>query len=271
MHDAPGHILLAEDNPISRRVATAMLEHLGFDVDVVADGAEAVKAAIRTPYRAIFMDCQLPVLDGYETAREIRRQQGPTRHTPIIAVTASATATDRRRCLAAGMDDHLTKPLSLGTLAALLARWVPDTAAAIVAAAAVHTSSATEVGDTQHVDKPREVLDAQVVGHLVRLGTEAGEDLLGNVAVLFLADADTRIVDLREAVAEDDAAAVEGSAHTLSGASANLGATDLARMCADLATEGAAGDLIGAGALLDAIEAELEQVRAALPSARPAP
>ena len=121
-----GRVLLAEDHPVNQRVATAMLESLGFHVDVVADGAEAVKAATLTPYRAILMDCQLPVLDGYQATREIRRLEGTSRRTPIIAVTASPMNLDQQRCLAAGMDDYLTKPLSLKALAAVLARSAPD-------------------------------------------------------------------------------------------------------------------------------------------------
>ena len=120
-------------------------------------------------------------------------------------------------------------------------------------------------------DSARPALDAQVVGRLERLGQAAGEDLMGQLATLFLADADVSVVALREALAGDDAAAVVRSAHTLSGASANLGATQLARLCATLATDGAAGDLVGGGALLEAVEAELGRVRSALGSRTPTP
>ncbi len=121
-----GRILLAEDNPVNQRVAASMLEHLGFLVDVVEDGAEAVRAAHLTSYRAILMDCQMPVLDGYQATTEIRSQQGEHPRVPIIAVTASAMKWDQERCLAAGMDDYVPKPLGLDALAAVLARWAPD-------------------------------------------------------------------------------------------------------------------------------------------------
>jgi len=120
-----GHVLLAEDNRVNQRVAAAMLERLGFDVDVVADGAEAVKATTVRSYRAILMDCQMPVLDGYQATREIRRLPGASQSIPIIAVTASAMKSDRERCEAAGMDAYVTKPLSLKALADVLAQWVP--------------------------------------------------------------------------------------------------------------------------------------------------
>jgi len=124
--DPSRRVLVAEDNVINQRVAVAMLRHLGFDVDVVADGADAVRAAVATHYRLILMDCQLPGLDGYRATAEIRRLQEPPRRTPVIAVTGSEAAADRQRCLAAGMDDHVAKPLRLKALTSLISRWAPQ-------------------------------------------------------------------------------------------------------------------------------------------------
>jgi len=104
-----------------------MLIKLGFQVDIVSDGTEAVKAATTTSFRAILMDCQMPHLDGYDATREIRRLEATTHRVPIIAITASAMPSDQERCLAAGMDEYLTKPLNLEMLAAVLDRWAPDT------------------------------------------------------------------------------------------------------------------------------------------------
>jgi two-component system, sensor histidine kinase and response regulator len=260
-----GHVLLAEDNPINQRVAKAMLEHLGFDVDVVADGADAVEAAILTPYRAILMDCQLPGLDGFRATAEIRRRQGSSRRTPVIAVTGSTTPSEQQRCLAAGMDDYLAKPVSLRALGDMLARWCPDGQVDSVALDAAAPGPAAEAA----AGPEPTVLDARVVGRLERLGVAAGEDLVGQLATLFLADAETRISGLRQALADDDAAAVVRCAHTLRGSSANLGATELARLCATLSTHDAAADRMGRSALFDGIEAELGRVRSALGSLVP--
>jgi PAS domain S-box-containing protein len=258
-----GHILLVEDNPVSQRVAEAMLENLGFDVDVVSDGSKAVSVATAKPYRAILMDCQTPVLDGYQATGEIRRLEGTAAHTPVIAVTASSMKSAQRRCLEAGMDDVLVKPLSLQALAAVLSRWVPDRSDPTVIADGADWQPAAP---KEAASSPRPVLDAEIVARLERLGQAAGEDLNGQLAGLFLADADARVSALREAVGAADAAAVVRSAHSLSGASASLGASDLARLCATMATDGNAGELAGGGELLEAIEAELGRVCSALVS-----
>jgi two-component system, sensor histidine kinase and response regulator len=260
MSSAPGYILLVEDNPVNQRVARAMLEHLGFDVEVVADGAEAVNAATRAPHQAILMDCQIPVMDGYQATAKIRRLEGASTHIPIIAVTGSGMS-DQQRCLDSGMDDYLTKPLSLKVLAAVLDRWTSETPSSTEAVDPADVSLAPDAGRSSTGVSGRPVLDAEVVGRLERLGREAGEDLMGQLAILFLSDAGARVVALREALAGNDPEAVVFAAHALGGASANLGATDLADLCSTLETEGTADAVDDP---LNAIEAELGRVRFAL-------
>jgi CheY-like chemotaxis protein len=256
-----GHVLLAEDNPVNERVTRAMLEKLGFHVDVVRDGSEAVDAAALMPYRAILLDCQLPVLDGYLAASEIRRWQGASRRTPIIAVTASDPEVDEQRCRDAGMDDYLTKPITLQALTEVLALWAPDGPAPTIE---VDATDEIRVGAAHEAEPVRVVLDVEIVDRLVKLGEAAGEDLLGQLSVIFLAESADRIVELRSALAAEDAEAVFRSAHTLSGSSGNLGAAHLARLCGALSASAEIADLTGATTRLDAIEAELAQVRSAL-------
>lgn len=120
-------VLVVEDNAVNRELAAAMLERLGYRADGVASGAEALDALGRTTYDAALMDCHMPGMDGYEVTAEVRRSEGVGRRTPIIAMTGSAMPGDRERCLAAGMDDYISKPVQLGELARLLDRWTGKT------------------------------------------------------------------------------------------------------------------------------------------------
>jgi two-component system, sensor histidine kinase and response regulator len=181
---------------------------------------------------------------------------GPNRRIPIIAMTAGARQEDKARCLAVGMDGYLVKRISRDALLAMLARWVADSA---------------EV-DSGPVDPPAghealsasSVLDFEIIDRLERLGEAAGEDLIGQLAVLFVADAESHLLLLRQAMAATDASALRRSAHSIKGASANLGAIHLARLCGALEEEDVMGKPAGAIALIGAIEIELERVRVAL-------
>jgi CheY-like chemotaxis protein len=117
--DTP-RVLVAEDNAVNQLVATAMLTRLGYRVDVVANGREAVQAFERSSYVAVLMDCRMPEMNGYEASAEIRRREAPGRHIPIVALTASAINGDEERCRAAGMDDYVTKPVTVDRLASVL-------------------------------------------------------------------------------------------------------------------------------------------------------
>jgi CheY-like chemotaxis protein len=117
-----GLVLLAEDNDINQMVALETLAMLGYEADLAGNGAEAVRLAATKTYKAILMDCQMPKMDGFEATRELRRREQPGQHVPIIALTAGALTEDRQRCLDAGMDDYLAKPIDPDDLRVALER-----------------------------------------------------------------------------------------------------------------------------------------------------
>ncbi len=121
-----GTVLVVEDNVVNQKVATKIIEKLGYHTEVANDGLEALERTKSTTYDLVFMDCQMPVMDGFETTAEIRRHEGESRHTPIVAMTAHAMRGDRERCLHAGMDDHIAKPITLSTVKGLLQKWLPQ-------------------------------------------------------------------------------------------------------------------------------------------------
>jgi PAS domain S-box-containing protein len=250
-------VLMAQDNPVSQRIARAMFEKLGHEVDVVSDGEEAVAAAILRPYRAIFIDCNLPTLNGYQAAEEIRRLQGAIR-TPIIAITESLTAADKRRCMSAGMDDFIAVPFNLETIDAALTQWPrrhpPPRLTPDPADVRPEPDPAGSIGPA---------LDLNVLEQLERLGESAGEDLVGRLAVQFLADAGCRMAELREGLADANADQVIRAAHDLRGSSSNLGASELARLCStfskEFGPEWVSRDLL----VLEMVESELGRVRTA--------
>lgn len=121
-----GRVLVAEDNAVNQRLAQRMLEKLGLTVDLAANGREALDKARKREYKLIFMDCQMPVMDGYEATLEIRGLSGPRSRVPIVAMTAHAMVGDRERCMEIGMDDYLTKPIAQMALRTTLARWLAE-------------------------------------------------------------------------------------------------------------------------------------------------
>jgi CheY-like chemotaxis protein len=118
-------VLVAEDSPVNQVVAARSLERCGCSAEVVATGVEALRALAAQTYDAVLMDCQMPEMDGYEATRELRRREQGARHTPVIAMTAHAMTGDRERCLDAGMDDYITKPVRHADLEGALRRWIP--------------------------------------------------------------------------------------------------------------------------------------------------
>ena len=256
-----GLILLVEDNKMNQLVGSKVLERLGYRFEIANHGGEALSALTSDSYDAVLMDCQMPEMDGYEATAEIRRREGDGRHTPIIAMTAAAMDGDRERCFAAGMDDYITKPVRMEAVAQVLSRRVSagDTVASEVSEVsgvpeAPQVSEANEAQDSQ-------VLDEEQIGLLRTLDDGA---LLSEIVGEFIAQTDDERQNVAKSVRESDAPAVARAAHKLKGASANVGASALAAVCAGMEMQARMGKLGDASALMEQFDVEFARARVAL-------
>lgn len=255
-------ILLAEDNPVNQKVALRQLAKLGFKADAVGSGREVLAALERVPYDLVLLDCLMPDLDGYETAREIKRRladpalAAQLKSKPyLIAITANVLQGEREKCLAAGMDDYVQKPIELPQLVAALGRaGVTLRAAAGNPAAAASAGGAAETG----------VLDQTVLNRLRDWRQPNEPDPVAELIDLFLQDMPRHTEKMEEAVAQRDAPALRQAAHSLKGSSKNLGAIRLAEVCASLEAQAKTGDLATAPHLLAELKREFEATRQAL-------
>ncbi|WP_374970813.1 response regulator [Terrabacter sp. BE26] len=273
--DVPlGTLLVVEDNEVNQLVAQGVLESLGYAVRLAANGVEGVAAHREhcDEIVAVLMDCQMPRMDGYEATRVIRAQEEPGQRVPVIAMTASAIAGERERCLRAGMDDFLTKPIDVALLASTLQRWVGPPAAAdhaLVRDGAGPSAEAPEGAlevdgglDSPVVEVGQGVLDLHRLEELRDL--EPGDpSLLLRFIDRFGTGARQRLEELRAAHRGDDAEAQGRVAHGLKGSAANLGAAALAAVSKQVEDLGSAGRLADA-ALLDRIADEVDRATSAL-------
>ena len=255
-------VLIAEDNPVNQKVAQRMLENLGYPVDVVGDGREALEALAGTTYDAVLMDVQMPGMDGYRATRQIRHREDQLgrrnmmiglrkQRTPIIAMTANAMMGDRERAIEAGMDDYVSKPVSREELGAVLRKWISGMPAYRVPGAEEGESRA---GIT---------LDRDVIASMRGLQGEGETDIVAELAGIFLDDARPRLSALEEAVQNGDAPAVESLAHTLKGSSGNMGARRMSALCARMEDAGASEDLSQSFRLLERLKEEFGRVNRA--------
>jgi signal transduction histidine kinase/CheY-like chemotaxis protein/CHASE1-domain containing sensor protein/HPt (histidine-containing phosphotransfer) domain-containing protein len=239
-------VLLAEDNPVSQRIGVLMLEKLGCRVDVAANGREAVDALAAAPYDAVLMDCQMPDMDGYEATGEIRRREAAGgAHVPIIAMTAHAMQGDREKCLAAGMDDYVTKPVAQAPLEQALHRWL----------GASHEPPPAALDGAAFTNFATAIDDAAALNELIEM---------------FTSDTAERIAALQAAAAVPNAEVLRTVAHTIRGSSGGLGAASLAELCQRLETRASVLSAPEAVELVAKIEGEFARVREELTERRAA-
>lgn len=261
-------ILLAEDNRANQYVAQGMLETLGCEVHVVENGLQALRALEASHYDLVLMDCQMPVMDGYETARRLRKreqEQGLPR-LPIVALTAHAMEGDREQCLNSGMDDYLSKPFVRAQLREMIGKWVPGRLKAEEAPAVTpgSTGAAREVPETPMppaTDPGRVIIDTRTLDNIRSLGIP---HILQELIGIYLADTPKLMDKLRSAVNSQDPPLLRMAAHSLKSSSANVGALRLASLFKQLEEMGRSGLLQNAEDLLDEAEAEYEAVKTSL-------
>ncbi|TFW27964.1 hybrid sensor histidine kinase/response regulator, partial [Massilia arenosa] len=283
--------LLAEDNPVNVEVATAMLDSLGFDVHHAANGDAALQAVQAGGAEIVLMDCQMPVMDGFKATAEIRRyeqQQGRPRRLPIIAITANALQGDREACLAAGMDDYLSKPYSQQQLAAVIGRWIQMPVAATVHhgdygehAPAPQSAPAwpphSEPDVTLHLhglhDEGHDVhaaseaqdehdpINPSALANIRALSSDRGNALVRKVVSAYVDDTPQHLEALRRAISGNDALRLRKEAHSLKSSSANVGAETLAQMCKEMEHLGRTETTEGAAGILTHMELEFQAVR----------
>ncbi len=240
-------ILLAEDNVVNQKVAVRQLQKLGYRADAVANGREALEALGRIPYDLVLMDCQMPEMDGYAATAEIRRREGDLKHTPVVAMTANALEGDRERCIAAGMDDYVSKPVRPEELAAVLGRFLSDVSRG--------------AADAQVVVK-----DARSPVDLERLHSVMGDDPEEVCAIIgvYLEQMTHSLERLDAAIASGDAPEVDSVAHNCLGVSATCGAVALVSPLRELERMGREHRLVGAEYLSAEVRREFGRVKAFL-------
>lgn len=246
-------ILLVEDNAVNQKIALRQLQKLGYIVDAATNGLEALEALSRFAYDVVLMDCQMPEMDGYEATREIRRREGESRHTTIIAMTDNAVESNRERCFQSGMDDYLNKPAREEDLGALLEHWTQPPSAA----SAKMDAAANEYA-------PAKVIDREVINRLRKLTKGTSPDLLPGMIDLFIKDSPARINRMKEALWHDNAEALAQAAHSLKGSSGQVGARRMHALCDIIEERSRAGSMHGATALLLTLEEEFGRVCLAL-------
>jgi signal transduction histidine kinase/CheY-like chemotaxis protein/HPt (histidine-containing phosphotransfer) domain-containing protein len=254
----PLRVLVVEDNVVNQRVTMLLLTELGCHVDLAANGREAVEMIELLPFDVVFMDCEMPEMDGFEATREIRRLQGDKR-LPIIAMTAYALQGDRERCLAAGMDGYFSKPVTLEDFQVALERWGPKEGSFLEGR--LKPPASLEKAPLTVENETSSVMDPNVIARLRGLADATDPSLLTRIFHLFLSDTPERIATLREAAATGDTAGLSKAAHSLRGACASIGVMGMVEICKTLESLGHGKYVDGAMALVEKLETEFNQVK----------
>jgi PAS domain S-box-containing protein len=213
-----GRLLIVDDNGVNQRVVSSQLHKLGYSAESVANGLEALDALQRQNYLAVLMDCQMPEMDGYDATRMIRQREGNDKHTIVIAMTAHALEGDREKCLAAGMDDYISKPITTHELSKILHKWIQRKSAIKL----IEENEGNQ-GSVLNFDKAT-FLDA----------TDGTAESIREITNLYLSQANEMMISLRNALQERDAREIKRLSHKLAGSSGVCGAVAMAQLCREI-------------------------------------
>jgi CheY-like chemotaxis protein/anti-sigma regulatory factor (Ser/Thr protein kinase) len=247
-------VLVAEDNMVNQKVALKMLTKLGCRADVVANGQEAVDALRTVPYDLVFMDCNMPDVDGFTATEMIRKMEANGKHTVVIAMTANALKGDRDRCLAAGMDDYVSKPVSQKALEDIVNEWREK----------MKESPAGIAATERHRDLEEPAIDRARLDELAELGDEEDPEWIMSILQKFEEDTASRVVKLVVAAETGDAPTLGQTAHALKGSCCNLGAIQMASIAEGLQVLGQSGSTTGAADMVHALETAFARAKAAI-------
>jgi CheY-like chemotaxis protein/HPt (histidine-containing phosphotransfer) domain-containing protein len=247
----PLRVLLADDNPINQKVGLSVLHKLGYRADVANNGVEVLKALEQKPYDILFLDIQMPEMDGLEAARRLCKRWPPDKRPRIIAMTGNALMGDREKCLDAGMDDYISKPVRISELQAALERWGPK---------------ANRQSDTSFLARRKlaseNLLDDAVIAELREMPPENGVSMLDELVDLFLDGAPDRIAQIVASTGEPVKLAFH--AHALKSMGLNLGAKRVVDLSRKLEELGRTGAMDGVSALLEELQTAFAQTKAQL-------
>jgi len=282
----PLRVLLCDDNAINQKVAARLLQQMGYKATIAANGVEALTAIDKQPHDLVFMDVMMPEMDGLEATRQIRlRQKDQAKHpnfkSPIIivAMTANAMAGDREKCISAGMDDYLAKPVRPEEVRAVVERWGPNAAPSPASINAASIATTNGNGNTELKAKKMNTDNASATPHsnpidntpavdMSRLEefSEGNAENLRELVSLYLKQTGDQIGQLKAAVAENHAANVKSIAHSCAGASATCGMKRIVPLLRELERQGKDGKLVNAGELFEKVSREFDLIRSTLTS-----
>jgi CheY-like chemotaxis protein/HPt (histidine-containing phosphotransfer) domain-containing protein len=248
----PLRLLLADDNPINQKVGLSVLRKLGYRADVANNGLEVLKALEQKAYDILFLDVQMPEMDGLEAARQIGQRWSAEKRPRIVAMTGNALMGDREKCLAAGMDDYISKPVRIGELQAAIERWGPLT---------------TRKSDTAFLSRNKvipndELVDSAMIAELRAMPASDGMNMLEELVDLFLQTAPPRLMQINDSLAQPQQLAFQ--AHALKSMSLNLGAKRVVELSRKLEELGRSGSVEGAPGLFRELQSAFTQTKAFL-------